>query len=365
MDEQRKDTFIEKTKNLFYKLQRVSTTDKMFFAQHLQIMIKAGIPLSKAIRTLSLQTTNKKFVQILLDIHNNLEKGQTFTMALQKYEKVFGELFINMIRSGEISGKLEEVLIQLFIQLKKRHELVSKIRNALIYPVIVICAMLGIGTAMIVFVVPKITDIFNDVNAQLPLATRLLINVSNAINKHGLVVGATIFISIVVFIKLLRTHKGKYVFDIVILQTPIIAPIIKKINLALFSRTISSLLKTDIPIVDSFKITAAIMKNSRYKKEFLEVAEEIKKGVSITEAMSHHEEILSPIVMQMISVGEETGTLDEILDEIAVFYEEEVSEIMANLPSILEPILMLVLGAAVAFMAVAIIMPMYSLTQQF
>lgn len=347
------------------KFRKVSTTDKMFFAQHLAVMIKAGIPISKAIQTLSLQTSNGKFANILLNIHSDLEKGATLSCSLKKYEKIFGELFINMIASGELSGKLEEVLNQLFIQLKKSHDLFSKIRNALIYPIIVIIAMFGIGIFMIIVVVPKITAVFSEMDAELPLATKTLISISNAINNHGLIVGISTVLFLIITIKIFKTKKGKYAFDIVILKLPIISPIIKKINLALFSRTIGSLLKTDIPIVDSFRITSSIMKNSRYRDELLEIADGIKKGVSIKNAMDAHKKIFPPVVLQMVAVGEETGALDDILDEIAVFYEEEVTGIMETLPSIIEPLLMLALGAGVGFMAVAIIMPMYSLTTQF
>jgi len=353
----------EKLDELVAKLNRVSATDKMFFAKHLSVMVKAGISISKAVKTLAMQTKNKKFANILLSVHNDLDKGETFTNALGKYEDVFGELFINMIKSGEISGKLEDVLVQLYTQLKKSHDLVSKIRNALIYPVIVIVSMGGIGIAMLVFVVPKITNIFTEVDAELPLATKILINISSAINNHAVIVSIGVVVFIVGFVKILKTKKGKSIFDIIILKTPILSPIIKKINLALFSRTIGSLLNTDIAIVESFKITAGIMKNSQYSKRLLQISAEVEKGVSITDAINYHKEIFPPVVLQMVSVGEETGTLSDILNEVANFYEEEVSSIMETLPSIIEPVLMLVLGAAVAFMALSILMPMYSLTQ--
>ncbi|MFH1192025.1 MAG: type II secretion system F family protein [bacterium] len=360
-----KKTLLSQFNAFANKLRSVSATDKMFFVQHLAVMVKAGIPISKAMETLSLQTSNGKFAEILLNIHSDLEKGETLSSALKKYEKIFGELFINMIQSGELSGKLEEVLNQLFIQLKKSHDLVSKIRNALIYPIIVVAAMFGIGIFMIIVVVPKITAVFSEMNAELPLATKTLIAISSAINNHGIITGVSTIISLAVIIKIFKTKRGKYVFDIAVLKLPIISPIIKKINIALFARTIGSLLKTEIPIVDSFRITSSIMKNSRYRAELLEVADDIKKGISIKSAMDSHKEIFPPVVLQMIAVGEETGALDDILDEVAIFYEEEVTGIMETLPSIIEPVLMLLLGLAVGFMAVAIIMPMYSLTTQF
>lgn len=366
MDTNIKQKFITNYINkIFDKLTGVSSAEKMFFTKNMSVMVKAGISLSKGIYTLSLQTNNKKFSRVLSEIHFDLEKGETFSSSLAKHRNVFGDLFINMVKSGEISGKLEEIFNQLFLQAKKNHELVTKIRNALIYPVIICLTMIGIGIFTIIVVIPKIINIFSEADAQLPFATRTLIAISNAVNNHGLIVLISSISIITAIIKILHTKKGKYIFDAAILKTPIIAPIIKKINLALFSRTISSLLKTDIPIVEGFRITANVMKNSIYRKKLLEIAEEVKKGISITAAISKHNDIFPAMVKQMISIGEESGSLDNILIEVAEFYEEEVSETMDTLPSIIEPILMLVLGAGVTFMAMAIIMPMYSLTQQF
>lgn len=346
------------------KFQNVTTTDKMFFCKHLSLMIKAGISISKSLKTLALQTNNKGFSFILNDICKKVEEGESLAKALQRHEKIFGHLFINMIKSGELSGKLEEVLEQIFIQLKKSHELVSKVRNALIYPIIVVIAMFGIGIAMIVFVIPKITAVFKESDAQLPFATKILIAISDTLAQHGVISFLSFIIVLVIIIKLLRTNIGKKFLSNFCLRTPIIAPITKKINLARFSRTISSLLKTDIPIIESFKITSEVMGNTKYKKGISNISEDIKNGISIKEAMTKYDNIFPPIILQMVAIGEETGSLDKILDEIALFYEEEVQEIMNTLPSILEPILMLLLGGGVAFMAVAIIMPMYSLTQQ-
>src|SRR4030042_6644737 len=206
-------SFIERANTFLLRLQRISSTDKMFFARHMGVMVKAGIPVSKALKTLSLQTNNKRFAEILNDIHLNVEKGSTLTNSLKKHREVFGELFVNMISSGEVSGKLEETLHQLFIQLKKQHELISKIRNALIYPVIVLLAMFGIGAFMMVFVIPKIIDVFEGFQAELPIATKMLIAASKAINEHGILVGGSIILVTFLFVKFLRTKAGKYIFD--------------------------------------------------------------------------------------------------------------------------------------------------------
>ncbi|MFH1233233.1 MAG: type II secretion system F family protein [Patescibacteria group bacterium] len=360
--ENNSDSFINKVNRFLIKLSPIPLSEKLFFIQYLGIMLKAGISLSTSLNTLAKQTTNKKFAKVISNISVNVEKGVTFTESLKPHEKIFGQLFINMIESGEISGKLEEVLQQLFIQFKKQHELTSKVNGALTYPIVILVAMLGIGAFMMIVIVPQITNMFKEFNAELPLPTKILIAVSDAIMKHGILFSIGLVLFIIVLTKILRTYKGQFIFQILLLKLPIFSMIIKKINLARFARTISSLLKTNIMIVKSFQITAGVMGNLHYRKALEEMAEKIKKGGKINEVIANYPSLFPPVVIQMISVGEGTGELDYILDELAQFYEGEVDQIMNNLPSIIEPILILTLGAIVGAMAVAIIMPMYSLT---
>lgn len=354
---------IDKINNFLLKLSRVPLTEKLFFVRHLSVMMKAGISLSTALKTLGKQTSNKLFAKILNEISSQVEKGTTLTESLKKHNKTFGELFINMIEAGETSGKLEDVLGRLYIQMKKQHELISKVRGALTYPAVVITAMIGIGAFMMVAVVPKISSMFKDFDTELPLPTKILIGISDGIVNNGIIVSISLIVLIFILIKILRTNKGKYYFQTILLKLPIVSPIVKKINLARFARTISSLLKTDIMIVKTFQITGSILGNLHYRAALLEMSNKIKKGNTIYEIISNYPHLFPPVVTQMISVGEETGELDSILEELAEFYENEVDEIMNNLPSIIEPVLILILGAGVGAMAVAIVMPMYSITQ--
>jgi type IV pilus assembly protein PilC len=356
-------SFLEKINSFILKLQRVPLKEKLFFVQNLSIMLKAGVPLSSSLITLAKQTDNKYFRLILKQISKEVEQGISFAASLKKQQKIFGELFIHMIEAGEVSGKLEEVLGQLHTQLKKQYELMSKVKGAMTYPAVIILAMGGIGTFMMIYVVPKITAMFKELNAELPLPTKIIIGLSDFIAAHGILVGLTLIAIIALLIKILRTRKGKYIFEILLLNTPIIAPIIKKINLAGFARTISSLLKTDIMIIKTFQITGSVLGNLHYREALLEMAEKIKKGGQINEVVSNYPKLFSPIVCQMIAVGEQTGELDNILEELALFYESEVDQTMTNLPSIIEPILILILGISVGLIAVAIVMPMYSITQ--
>lgn len=355
-------SIIDKINDFLAKLSRVPLKDRLFFVQQLGVMLKAGISLSVGLKTLSKQTQNKYFLKILTEISNNVEKGGTFSESLKAYKQVFGEMFINMIEAGEMSGKLENVLNELYIQMKKDHALISKVKGALTYPAVVCAAMGGIGIFMMVFIIPKITSMFSEMNVELPLATRMLIKVSNALANHGIISLIIVVVFVYTLVKLLKTKRGKYVFDYIILNFPIISPIVKKINLARFSRNISSLLKTDIMIIKSFQITANVLGNVFYKKALEEMAQKIKKGGKISEVLAEYPKLFTPVVTQMVAIGEETGELDSILVELAEFYEEEVDQVMENLPAIIEPLLILLLGSATGGIAVAIIMPMYSLS---
>ncbi|MDD2807073.1 MAG: type II secretion system F family protein [Patescibacteria group bacterium] len=342
---------------------KIKLAQKIFFVQQLSVMLKAGISLSVGLKTLSEQSSSKNFKRILLDLQQSVEKGNLLSKGLEKYQRIFGELFISMVRAGEMSGKLEDVLKQLFVQMKKDNDIISKVKGAMIYPLVVVTMMVAIGILMMVYVIPTITGVFTELNVQLPLPTRILIFLSNFSVKYGVFLAIGAVIGVIGLQRLLSTTSGKKVFHIILLKTPVVGTIIKKINIARFCRSLSSLLKTDIPIVQSFEITSRILGNVIYRQALLEAKEKIKKGINIEQSLNPFKSLFPPVVLQMIAVGEETGALDNILEESAIFYEEEVSQTMTNLPSIIEPILVVILGIGVGSMAVAVIMPMYSLSQ--
>ncbi|OGF27891.1 hypothetical protein A2303_05935 [Candidatus Falkowbacteria bacterium RIFOXYB2_FULL_47_14] len=356
-------SMMDKINNYLLRFTRIPLKEKLFFVQHLGLMLKSGISLSTALKTLAQQTKNKNFISVLNDVASRVEKGSSFAESLGVHKKIFGELFVSMVEAGEISGKLENVLAQLFIQMKKENTLISKVKGALTYPAIILLAMLGIGAFMMVMIIPKMTAMFTEMNAELPLPTKILIGVSNAIAKNGLI-SAVMFVAFVIALfYALKTQKGKYIFQAILLNAPIISPIVKKINLARFARNISSLLKTDIMIIKAFQITANVLGNLHYRTALMEMSQKIKKGGKLSETVAAYPKLFTPVVTTMIAVGEETGELDNILMELASFYEEEVDLIMDNLPSIIEPLLILFLGTGVGGVAVAIIMPMYSITE--
>lgn len=347
------------------KVRYVSLTNKIFFLQNLQVMVRTGISLSVALRTLAEDTPNKSFKAVLGAVAGDVDKGNSLAKSLSRFKRVFGEMFINMVESGEISGKLEDVLLEVLTQMRKDHDLISKVRGAMIYPAVIVVAMIGVAAAMIVFVIPKLTSIFREVGGELPLPTRILMAISDFAVHHGILLVLILFVLGSGFVKFARTKSGKRAIDWLFLKAPIVGSITKKINLARFSRTLSSLMKTDIPIVQSFLVTSRVLGNSYFQETAFAISEQIKKGSSIHEIMSKHRDLFPTTMTQMVSVGEETGAVDDILQEVASFYEGDIDQIMKNLPSVIEPILILILGLGVGALAVSIILPLYSLTQQF
>ncbi len=342
----------------------VPVMQKIVFLQNLQVMVRTGFSLGHALDVLTQQTEHKGFRGIIQELAHDVEGGETLSSSLAKHPKVFPELFVNMVAAGEVSGKLDEVLLRLTVQLKKDHQLVAKVRGALTYPTIVVVAMIVLGFVMMVAVVPKLLEIFTQSGGTLPLPTRILIALSDFLRHYiAFIIPGTIGL-IFLFRWWIHTPKGRLLWHKFLLRLPIIGPILKKINLARFTRNLSSLLKTDIPIVQTFQIISRTIGNVVFRQSLERTAEELKKGSSVAKVLMTSPKLYPPVVSQMVAVGEESGTLDTISEEIAKFYEEEVDQIMANLTSILEPILILLLGGGVAGIVVAVILPIYSLTDQ-
>ncbi len=355
--------FWKKAAKIISFLSTVPASEKVFFAENFRVMVKAGLSVSEAMETLALQTNNKKFALILSEIKDDVEEGNSLASSLAKFPKIFPEYFVNMIRVGEVSGTLEKNLEELSNQIKKDHDLTSKIRGAMIYPAVIVVATAGIGILMFIYVIPNVLSIFDELKLQLPLATRILIVMSKFVTNHGILLLMIIAAAVTGIIILSRTAKGKKFFHFLLLHAWILGPIAKKVNLARFSRTVSSLLKTDIPVIECFKIASTVLGNVYYKNACLCASEKLGKGININEVLKEYPALFPPLITQMVSVGEKSGTLDELLSELAAFYEDEVSDITKNLSSIIEPILIVFLGGMVGLIAFAVISPIYSLSE--
>jgi len=345
---------------------RVKLPQKIFFTENLRVMIKAGLSLTEALRTLALQTDQKGFRTVIEELKADVEKGQSLAQALGKHQRLFEPIFINMIAAGEVSGTLEKTLEQLTTQMRKDYDLISKVKGAMTYPLVVLSATVLIGIGMMIFVVPQILSIFDEMGSEdLPLPTKILIAVTDFF-KHDWPFALVGIIGLVFgFLWFIKQPFGKRIWHRILLGMPIIGPIIKKINLARFTRTLSALLRTDIAIVQALTITADIVRNVYYHDACLAMAEAIKKGETISQVLERSPKLFPPLVVQMVAVGERAGTIDEMLEEIADFYEKQVDQIMGNLSSIIEPLLIIFLGAAVGGIALAIITPIYALSMKF
>lgn len=340
----------------------VSLLERVMFARHLAIMLKSGLSISKALRNIKTQTKNKHFKEILEDVYKNVEAGNPLAKSMAKYPKVFNEMFTSMIDIGEISGNLDKVLMQLSEQMQRDYDLIKKVKGAMYYPVVVLLAMVGIAVMLVIVVMPKLIAIFESFEADLPWSTELMINATNyMLSDWPIVLGALIALIIVVIV-LLRTKGGKGTMSRVGLRIPKVGKIIKEVNTARFARALSSMLKSGVPVVKALEITSRSLGNTQYREALLESSKVVKKGDSLSLGLAKYANILPPVVNQIISVGEQTGTLDEVLDEIASFYEAEVDQDLKNISSIIEPVLMLILGAGVAVVAISVISPIYSLT---
>jgi type IV pilus assembly protein PilC len=342
-------------------LSGVSLEEKLMFVRNLQVMITSGLSLPKALQTLSAQTKSNAFKKALLEIAEEIVRGESFSDSLKKYPKIFSELFQNMIKVGEESGTLDEVLTVLTRQMEREHELKSKVRGALMYPAVIISAMIGIGILMLIIVVPKLADTFKELEIELPLTTKLVIGIGTFLAEKWLL--ALLIIVAFVFLSrlILAKREIKRIIDALTLRIPVISPLIKKTNSAYTARTLSSLIASGVPIVRSLEITSGALSNVYFKRSLSEASEKVRKGAKLSEALEPYHNIYPLIIFQMIKVGEETGETSEILSKLAEFFEEEVSNATKNLASVIEPILMLFIGAAVGFFAISMVQPMYSM----
>ena len=350
--------------DILNRFKRISLVEKLLFTRNLGVMIGAGLPLGRALEILAVQTDSVKFRGILENVNKNVQAGKYFADALAEYPNTFNELFINMVRVGETAGNLEEVLKILGRQMKREHFLISRIKSALMYPTIIIIAMILVGSIMMVTIVPKLAETFKDLNVELPATTRAVIFFSETLASYWylyIIIIAAFVYFIYFFTK--KTTAGKHLMDYIALHIPYFKNIVKKFNGARFARTFSSLVESGVPIVTSLEITSRTLGNHYYAQSLMNAAREVEKGKPLNEPLSLDPNLYAHLAIEMVAVGEETGTLSKILHRLALFYEEEVDNITKGLSAIIEPILVIIIGVFVGFFAVSMIQPMYSIVE--
>jgi len=345
-----------------FRLGHISLIDKVLFTRYLEVMLKSGLSLVKSLHILAEQTENRKLKKVIKALYRDLEAGSSLHQAMAKHDTVFSDLYVSVIKTGEASGSLDRSLDQLATQIKKDRDLVKKVTGAMIYPIIVFLAMGALGFVMMTFVLPKLTSVFEEFNTTLPLPTRILIVVSGFMAQYSLWIIIALAILIFFLARFIRSGPGRKIFHQIYLMIPAISGIVKKFNIARFVGNLGSLLSSGLPILKALDIVADALGNVYYKKAVKASIENVGKGMSLGKTLAQNPRLFPPVVTQVIQVGEETGSLDNILGRLSTFYEEDVDQSMKNISTIVEPVLMLVMGGAVGAMAVAIIMPIYSLT---
>jgi len=355
--------FEKKLNDWLTYLTTVPFVDKYLFIHHLHIMTKAGLPLMSSLNILSQEIENKKLKKIIGEIKEQIESGKQLSEALIKYPKIFPMVYVSMIAAGETAGKMEEALSQITNQMKKSHQLTSKVKGAMIYPAVIMVAMIGISFFVVFYILPKILVMFEEVKADLPMATRVLIGITKFTQNYWWLMLIVVVGTIAIFFRLLKMPKFKRVIHTINLKAPIFGKIIQKINLARFTLTLSSLLSSTIPIIEAAKICSEVVTNVIFRDNLLAASESLKKGESLATILARSPQTFPPMVTEMIMVGEQTGEVEKMLAELAEYYNNEVDTIMNNFTAVIEPVIILLLGLGVAGIAVAVIMPMYSLAQ--
>lgn len=343
-------------------LSRVTSAEKIIFARNLAAMIKAGLPLSRAVTILGRQAKSKILKKVVEDVGEELKQGTPLYTALARHPKVFTKLFVAMSRAGEASGTLADSLMTAAIQMEKAYALHKKIRGAMLYPSIVLTVMLGVGVMMLVYVVPQLSATFTSFGTELPTTTKVVLGISNFAMENGFLLAAGIVLFAVGFSTAIRTRLGKSLLDKVILKIPVIGRIAMKANCARTARTLSSLLRAGVSSLVALEITEEAVPNTEFKAVVAAARVAVEKGKPLSSAFLDASNIYPPMFSEMAAVGEETGDVPSMLARVAEFYEEEVEEETKDISTIIEPILMVVIGGGVGFFAIAMIAPIYSIS---
>jgi len=347
--------------DLLFFLNRITAKDLVVVTRTLSVMISASVPLTDSMRDIARQTVNPRLRAVLLDVAGEVEGGGRLSDALARYPKVFSSFFVNMIRSGESSGQLSEVLEYLADQQEKDYDLSSKIRGAMIYPAFIISSMVVVGFVMMTFVVPKLVAVLIEANVELPITTRLLIAVSGFFEHFWWLVIILVVVTIAGLRFAVTTPGGKYVWDTLKLRAPVFGGLFQRVYVVRFARSMATLVKGGVDTVSALTIVADVMDNEVWRQMVLRTIQEVNDGNSLTTVFGQYK-FVPAMMTQMLAVGESTGRTQEILGRLSSFYSREIDNVVANLVSLIEPIVLIFLGVGVGVMVSAILLPLYQLS---
>lgn len=339
---------------------RISHNEKLLFAKYLSVLLRAGLAIDEALDIL-IQQSKGALKAILTNLKIRVRNGDMLADGFADYPHVFTPVFINLIRAGERSGTLQDNLEHLVLQMEKDRDLKQKIRGAMAYPIIVLVGALLLSIGIVVFILPNILSVFVTLKVQLPLTTRMLIWIANLLVHHGLLVGLGLALVFVLWIILRRVPLAQPLLHGALMKAPVIGHIVRNTNIARICRLMGTMLKSGMTINESISVTVSVLKNVHYKWLFNSILAEVSRGRTVSSVLQQYPKRFPPMALRMIRVGEETGTLPDMLIYLAGFYEQEVDDATRNLSTLLEPVLLIVIGLMVGVLALSIVTPIYQL----
>ncbi|MEI8060727.1 MAG: type II secretion system F family protein [Candidatus Berkelbacteria bacterium] len=358
------DIFPETTEvfSVFGIRKKVSLRDKAIFSSQLSTMVSAGLSLPKSINIIAAQTDNQYLKSIFYNVNRDLEEGLNFSSSLAKYPDVFDELFVNVVRSGESTGNLETVMQRMSEKIDKDQNLSAKLFSAMIYPIFIIVALIGVGWLLLVKIVPQIESVFKDSNAALPWATSTLISISHFLSGYWWIILLAVLLLVFFGRYYLATNQGKAFYAKAQLSIPGFKKVSSDVYMARFCRTIQMLFESGVPLLDAINTTGNVMVNSYYKSSLQRISKEVQKGVSLSVELSK-DPLYPPLISQMMAVGEQTGKSADVMEKLAKFYEDEAQNAISGVYSLVEPLAMVLVGIGVAVLVFAILVPIYQIAQ--
>ena len=351
------------TKAFFKYFDKVNEKELMVFFRQLSVLIEARVPIVTSLNALKEQTENKYFKKVIEEMVADIQDGMAFSQAMQKHGDLFSNLAINMIKSGEVSGNLRKSVTYVADNIEKNYNLASKVRSALLYPVIVVIVFFIIAFLVITFVVPRLMLIIKDLGTDIPWYTKGLIYASDFMSNYWWIVLFMVLGAIGGVWYYIKTEDGRREWDQIKIKLPIFGRVFRGVYMARFADNLSVLLQGGIPIIKALNVVSAVVGNSVYQAIFLQAADEVKTGGTMSDAFKKYS-LIPPVVSQMVKIGEESGQVDAVLNQIAKFYEQETDESTRNLSTLIEPILMVVIGVMVGILAFSVIMPIYNIAGQ-
>ena len=344
---------------------RIKTKDVGLFTRQFATMLSAGLPLSRCLRILTEQVESAKFTDIIEDVHREVEAGRSLSEALSRHPEAFSKLYISMVKAGEVGGMLDDVLLRVATHMERDQEIKRKVKSAMTYPIVVLGVMVILVAAIMIFIIPRFAKMFEEIGAELPSITKLVVGISHFVaGWGGLAIVVFIVLLVMGFRAVKKNDKGREKIDSIKLKIPLVGSLFQKISLSRFSRTLSALISAGVPILGALEITGEAAGNMVVTNALEDVRMGVKEGETIARPLSAHA-VFPPMVTQMIAIGEETGALDVLLAKVSDFYDMEVGAAVDSLTSTIEPLLIFILGGVVGFFVIAIYMPIFRFISAF